>query len=123
MLVRPAQPICPIIHGGAFASSGIDEVDHRVGVVVSCLSVMTLGRVSAGGRERFGDRGFRPRRASWAVAVGSGHVLWSKDISSYTGISGDLSRTSPAVYGGELILGDGWILSPSTVAPRCSPST
>ena len=47
----------------------------------------------------------------WAVAAGSGKVLWSQDISSYTGVAGDVSRTSPAVYGGELILGDGWILS------------
>jgi polyvinyl alcohol dehydrogenase (cytochrome) len=50
----------------------------------------------------------------WAVAAGSGRVLWSRDISSYTGVTGDVSRTSPAVYGDELILGDGWILSPGT---------
>jgi len=48
----------------------------------------------------------------WAVTAGSGKVLWSQDISSYSGITGDLSRTSPAVYDDELILGDGWILSP-----------
>src|ERR1700722_3305696 len=54
----------------------------------------------------------------WAVAAGSGKVLWSNDISSYTGVTGDLSRTSPAVYGNELILGDGWILSPSTVGAK-----
>ncbi len=47
----------------------------------------------------------------WAVAAGSGKVLWSQDISGYTGVAGDVSRTSPAVYGNELILGDGWILS------------
>jgi polyvinyl alcohol dehydrogenase (cytochrome) len=47
----------------------------------------------------------------WAVAAGSGRVLWSKDISSYTGVAGDVSRTSPAVYGDDLLLGDGWILS------------
>jgi polyvinyl alcohol dehydrogenase (cytochrome) len=47
----------------------------------------------------------------WAVAAGSGKVLWSQDISGYTGVAGDLSRTSPAVYGDDLILGDGWILS------------
>jgi polyvinyl alcohol dehydrogenase (cytochrome) len=45
----------------------------------------------------------------WAVASGSGKVLWSRDISTYTGVAGDLSRTSPAVYGDDLILGDGWI--------------
>ena len=54
----------------------------------------------------------------WAVAAGSGRVLWSRDISSYTGLAGDQSRTSPAVYGDELILGDGWILSPNTSGAR-----
>jgi hypothetical protein len=54
----------------------------------------------------------------WAVAAGSGRVLWSRDISSYTGVAGDQSRTSPAVYGDELILGDGWILSPNTSGAR-----
>src|SRR5580700_6713267 len=54
----------------------------------------------------------------WAVAAGSGRALWSRDISSYTGLTGDQSRTSPAVYGGELILGDGWILSPNTSGAR-----
>jgi polyvinyl alcohol dehydrogenase (cytochrome) len=54
----------------------------------------------------------------WAVAAGSGRVLWSRDISSYTGVAGDLSRTSPAVYRDELILGDGWILSPNTTGAR-----
>src|ERR1700745_2429418 len=41
----------------------------------------------------------------WAVAAGSGRVLWSSDISSYTGVTSDQSRTSPAVYGNELVLG------------------
>ena len=50
----------------------------------------------------------------WAVSAGSGKVLWSQDISSYTGVAGDVSRTSPAVYGDDLILGDGWILSSGT---------
>src|SRR3984957_15064261 len=54
----------------------------------------------------------------WAVSAGSGKVLCSNAISSYTGVAGDLSRTSPAVYGNELILGDGWILSPSTVGAK-----
>lgn len=54
----------------------------------------------------------------WAVASGSGRVLWSNDISSYTGVTSDQSRTSPAVYRDELILGDGWILSPNTSGAR-----
>jgi polyvinyl alcohol dehydrogenase (cytochrome) len=45
----------------------------------------------------------------WAVSAGSGKVLWSRDISSYTGIENDVSRTSPAIAGDLIILGDGWI--------------
>jgi polyvinyl alcohol dehydrogenase (cytochrome) len=54
----------------------------------------------------------------WAVAGQSGRVLWSRDVSSYTGVAGDLSRTSPAVNGNALILGDGWILNSSTAGAR-----
>jgi polyvinyl alcohol dehydrogenase (cytochrome) len=42
----------------------------------------------------------------WAASASGGRVLWSRSIASYTGVPGDLSRTSPAVYGSELILGD-----------------
>lgn len=45
----------------------------------------------------------------WAVSAGSGKVLWTQSISSYTGIANDVSRTSPAIAGDALILGDGWI--------------
>lgn len=41
----------------------------------------------------------------WAVAAGTGQVIWSRPVSSYTGYP-DASRTSPAVYGDELIFGD-----------------
>ena len=45
----------------------------------------------------------------WAVNLGSGQVRWSRPIFSYTGIADDVSRTSPAIAGGAIILGDGWI--------------
>ena len=41
--------------------------------------------------------------------AGSGKVRWSRSISSYTGIADDVSRTSPAIAGRAIILGDGWI--------------
>jgi polyvinyl alcohol dehydrogenase (cytochrome) len=50
----------------------------------------------------------------WAVDASSGRVLWSHPTAGYTGVAGDLSRTSPAVYGDELITGDGWGVGPST---------
>src|SRR5919109_5053673 len=31
----------------------------------------------------------------WAVTAASGQVRWSRDVSSYTGIADDVSRTSP----------------------------
>lgn len=43
----------------------------------------------------------------WAV-TSSGQVVWSHPVASYTGITGDVSRDSPAIDGNELILGDGW---------------
>lgn len=56
----------------------------------------------AGGVVYFPDSGGK----LWAVSAASGAVLWSQEVSTYTGISGSVARTSPAVYGDELILGD-----------------
>ena len=53
----------------------------------------------------------------WAIGQ-DGQVLWSRSVSSYTGVAGDLSRTSPAVFGDELILGDQWILAPAASGAR-----
>jgi polyvinyl alcohol dehydrogenase (cytochrome) len=46
----------------------------------------------------------------WAVGSG-GKVVWSHTVASYTGVAGDVSRDSPAIYGGELITGDGYHLN------------
>ena len=54
----------------------------------------------------------------WAVEAGSGQVLWSKSVSDYTGVSGDQSRVSPAVYRNDIILGDGWIVSPNKTGAK-----
>lgn len=42
----------------------------------------------------------------YAVNAATGQQLWETQISNYTGIANDVSRTSPAVYKNELILGD-----------------
>ncbi len=42
----------------------------------------------------------------YAVNKNTGQQIWSAQISTYTGVAGDLSRTSPAVFGDELIFGD-----------------
>jgi polyvinyl alcohol dehydrogenase (cytochrome) len=42
----------------------------------------------------------------WAVNASTGKVIWSHSIPSYTGITGDTSRSTPTIAGGLLILGD-----------------
>jgi polyvinyl alcohol dehydrogenase (cytochrome) len=49
----------------------------------------------------FGDYG----GGLWAVAAGNGQVLWTRNVSAYTGFPAIL-RTSPAVWGDELIFGE-----------------
>ena len=43
----------------------------------------------------------------WAVSAATGQALWSRTITSYDGIPGDVSRTSPAYDDGELVIGTG----------------
>ena len=42
----------------------------------------------------------------YAVNKNTGQQMWSRSVSSYTGVVGDFSRTSPAVYGNLLVFGD-----------------
>jgi polyvinyl alcohol dehydrogenase (cytochrome) len=43
----------------------------------------------------------------WAVDGATGKVIWKNGISSYTGVPGDVSRTTPAYWQGALIMGEG----------------
>ena len=43
----------------------------------------------------------------WAVDGATGKVIWKNAISSYTGVAGDVSRTTPAYWQGALIMGEG----------------
>lgn len=54
----------------------------------------------------FTDYGTSGPSTLWAVNAGTGQVIWSNPISSYTGIAGDASRNTPVVTNGLLILGD-----------------
>jgi polyvinyl alcohol dehydrogenase (cytochrome) len=47
----------------------------------------------------------------WAIDTRTGTALWSHDISDYTGTTGSVSRTSPAYWNGELIVGTGNVMS------------
>jgi polyvinyl alcohol dehydrogenase (cytochrome) len=70
-------------------------------------SVATLGEVSAtpavvGGAVYFPDwAGFFTK-----VDARTGRVIWSRRVSDYTGVAGDISRTSPAVSHGLAYIGD-----------------
>jgi polyvinyl alcohol dehydrogenase (cytochrome) len=43
----------------------------------------------------------------WAVSAASGSVLWSAKVGSYVGAPTDVSRTTPAVNGNEIVIGTG----------------
>jgi polyvinyl alcohol dehydrogenase (cytochrome) len=67
----------------------------------------TTGDVSAtpavvDGAVYFGDFG----GMEWKLDAANGNVIWSHRISDYTGIPGDISRTSPSLAGNTLVIGD-----------------
>jgi polyvinyl alcohol dehydrogenase (cytochrome) len=67
----------------------------------------TAGDVSAtpavaNGAVYFGDFG----GMLWKLDADTGQVIWSHMVSDYTGIAGDLARTSPSLAGNTLVVGD-----------------
>jgi polyvinyl alcohol dehydrogenase (cytochrome) len=67
----------------------------------------TAGDVSAtpavvDGAVYFGDFG----GMLWKLDAETGKVIWSHAVSDYTGIGGDIARTSPSVAGNTLVVGD-----------------
>jgi polyvinyl alcohol dehydrogenase (cytochrome) len=67
----------------------------------------TTGDVSAtpavvDGAVYFGDFG----GTLWKLDAETGHVIWSHLVSDYTGIPGDIARTSPSLAGNTLVVGD-----------------
>jgi polyvinyl alcohol dehydrogenase (cytochrome) len=67
----------------------------------------TTGDVSAtpavvNGAVYFGDFG----GTLWKLDAETGEVIWSHLVSDYTGIAGDIARTSPSLAGNTLVVGD-----------------
>ncbi len=67
----------------------------------------TAGDVSAtpavvNGAVYFGDFG----GMLWKLDAATGQVIWSHAVSDYTGIAGDIVRTSPSLAGNTLVVGD-----------------
>jgi polyvinyl alcohol dehydrogenase (cytochrome) len=94
------------------ANSRNQPHEHRIGPGnVGNLAVKwvatTTGDVSAtpavsDGAVYFGDFG----GTLWKLDAETGDVIWSHLVSDYTGIDGDLARTSPSLFGDTLIVGD-----------------
>jgi polyvinyl alcohol dehydrogenase (cytochrome) len=67
----------------------------------------TAGDVSAtpavvGSAVYFGDFG----GMLWKLDAETGQAIWSHPVSDYTGIAGDIARTSPSIVGNTLVVGD-----------------
>jgi polyvinyl alcohol dehydrogenase (cytochrome) len=98
--------------GHDLANSRSNPFEHLIGPrTVDRLGVRwtapTTGDVSAtpavvGGALYFPDFGGAFRK----LDARTGRVIWSHQISAYTGVAGDVSRTSPAVVGDTVYLGD-----------------
>src|SRR6266850_4848158 len=56
----------------------------------------------ARGAVYFGDFG----GMLWKLDADTGQVIWSHAVSDYTGIAGDIARTSPSLAGNTLVIGD-----------------
>ena len=86
--------------------------EHRIGPAnVNRLAprwvATTAGDVSAtpavvNGAVYFGDFG----GMLWKLDAETGQVIWSHLVSDYTGIPGDIVRTSPSLLGHTLVVGD-----------------
>ena len=87
--------------GRAFGGGWEDEDESTLDSQLSTLS----------GRRDWGSRGlavFFPDWGGklWKVDAESGQVLWSRSIASYNGITGSISRTSPVLVRGLVIVAD-----------------
>jgi polyvinyl alcohol dehydrogenase (cytochrome) len=94
------------------AGSRNQPFEHRVGPsnvagLAAKWVATTAGDVSATpavvhGAVYFPDWGGK----LWKLDTDTGAVIWSHSISEYTGIAGDISRTSPSLAGNTLVIGD-----------------
>jgi polyvinyl alcohol dehydrogenase (cytochrome) len=100
------------VSGHDFANSRSQPAEVRIGPAnVHSLTVKwvftTGGDVSATPTVS-GDAVFFPDWAGnlYAVDRDTGRLIWSHQMSYYDGFSGALSRTSPAIHGNDIIVGD-----------------
>src|SRR2546422_1477243 len=118
-LAGAARILATVGHGPDWGMIGNDSTNTRnqpferaIGPAnVSHLALKwvatTTGDVSAtpavvNGAVYFGDFG----GTLWKLDAETGQVIWSHLVSDYTGIPGDIARTSPSVAGNTLVVGD-----------------
>ena len=77
---------------------------HRLAVkwVASTTGDVSATPAVVDGAVYFGDFG----GTLWKLNAKTGEVMWSHLVSDYTGISGDLARTSPSLFKDILVVGD-----------------
>src|SRR5690349_19531258 len=118
-LVGAATAWATVMGGPVWRMIGHDSTDTRdqpfehtigptnVGQLALKWLASTTGDVSAtpavaDGAVYFGDFG----GTLWKLDAATGQVIWSHLVSDYTGIAGDIARTSPSVAGNTLVVGD-----------------
>ena len=100
------------VSGHDFANSRSQPAEVRIGPAnVHSLTVkwvFTTGADVSATPTVSGDAVFFPDWAGnlFAVNKNTGQLLWSHKISDYDGSSGALTRTSPAIHGNDIIVGD-----------------
>src|SRR6185437_4989150 len=100
------------VSGHDLANSRSQPAEVRIGPAnVHSLApkwVFTTGGNVSATPTVFGDAIFFPDSAGnlYAINKNTGQLIWSHQISDYDGSSGAISRTSPAMHGKDIIVGD-----------------
>jgi polyvinyl alcohol dehydrogenase (cytochrome) len=105
------QPSWTMIGHGA-EDNRTQPLEHKIGVesahrlavkwVASTAGDVSATPAVADRAVYFGDFG----GMEWKLSAATGDVIWSHKISDYTGIVGDISRTSPTLVDDTLVIGD-----------------
>jgi polyvinyl alcohol dehydrogenase (cytochrome) len=100
------------VSGHDFANSRSQPAEVRIGPanvhLLAVKWVFTTGADVSATPTVFGDAVYFPDWAGnlFAVNKNTGQLIWSHKMSDYNGSSGALTRTSPAIHGRDIIVGD-----------------